>query len=175
MNAFKENFQKWDKSLCLRIYNLKGKKFLNHFMALASRFGNGYFYPFVALILSAFDTSMFRQLFSTGLASFVVEHSTYALVKSKTRRLRPSEVIPSILNRVQLPDRFSFPSGHAAGAFLMATLLSHYYSGMGIPLYATASVISVSRIYNGVHYPSDVMAGTVLGIISARIGLFIAA
>ena len=80
-------------------------------------------------------------------------------------------MLPQIRNLIKFPDRFSFPSGHAAGAFMMATLLRHFYPALTIPFYATASVIGVSRVYNGVHYPSDVMAGTALGIASAQIGL----
>lgn len=70
-------------------------------------------------------------------------------------------------------DQFSFPSGHAAGAFMMATVLNHFYPFLMIPCYAIASIIGVSRVYNGVHYPSDVMAGSALGIFSARIGILI--
>jgi undecaprenyl-diphosphatase len=161
----------WDASLCLRIFNWNGKKIPDRLMSWASRFGNGYLYPVIALVISAFDTSVMRPLISSCMASAVVEATTYKFVKSRTRRLRPSEVLPQIRNLINFPDQFSFPSGHAAGAFMMATLLRHFYPALTIPLYATASVIGVSRVYNGVHYPSDVMAGTLLGIFSANIGL----
>ena len=161
----------WDASLCLRIFKWNGKKIPDRLMAWASRFGNGHLYPVIALAISVFDTSVMRPLFSAGMASAVVEAAAYKFVKSRTRRLRPSEVLPQIRNLIKFPDQFSFPSGHAAGAFMMATLLRHFYPALTIPFYATASVIGVSRVYNGVHYPSDVMAGTALGIASAQIGL----
>jgi undecaprenyl-diphosphatase len=167
-------FQKWDSSLCLTIFNWNGRKILDRIMSFASKFGNGYAYPVFGLFISIFDSSVFGKIFPAGVASFAVEHTAYKLVKTRIKRLRPSEVIPQIRNLVSFPDRFSFPSGHTAGAFLMATLIRHFYPGIDIPLYTAASVIGVSRIYNGVHYPSDVAAGTVLGIASAKVGIFIA-
>lgn len=175
MNRLLNTLDRWDSVLCVKIFNWNGKKILDRLMIGASKFGNGYVYPVVALAVSAFDTSIMRPLFSAGFMSFLVEHSAYKIVKSRTRRLRPSEVLPQIRNLISMPDRFSFPSGHAAGAFVMADLFRHFYPGLGIPLYAAASVISVSRIYNGVHYPGDVVAGTLLGIASSRIGLGIMA
>jgi undecaprenyl-diphosphatase len=171
MNKLLHRLDRWDALLCVKIFNWNGKKFLDRLMLGASKFGNGYVYPVVAVAISIFDNSVMRPLFSAGLMSFLVEHSAYKLVKSRIRRLRPSEVLPQIRNLISMPDQFSFPSGHAAGAFMMATLLRHFYPALGIPFYATASVISVSRIYNGVHYPSDVMAGSLLGVASARIGI----
>jgi undecaprenyl-diphosphatase len=155
----------------MRIFKWNGKKVPDRLMSWASRFGNGYFYPVIAVTISIIDTSVMKPLLSAGFASAVVEHTAYKFVKARTRRLRPSEVLPQIKNLINFPDQFSFPSGHAAGAFMMATLLSHFYAGMAIPLYTTASVIGISRVYNGVHYPSDVAAGTLLGIASANIGL----
>jgi undecaprenyl-diphosphatase len=162
---------RWDASLCLRIFKWNGKKVPDRLMSWASRFGNGYLYPVIALIISVFDSSVMKPLFSAGMASAVVEATAYKFVKSRTRRLRPSEVLPQIRNLIKFPDQFSFPSGHAAGAFMMATLLRHFYPALAVPFYVTASVIGVSRVYNGVHYPSDVVAGTALGIASAHIGL----
>jgi undecaprenyl-diphosphatase len=140
-------------------------------MSWASRFGNGHLYPVIVLAISVFDTSVMRPLFSASMASAVVEATAYKFVKTYTRRLRPSEVLPQIRNLINFPDQFSFPSGHAAGAFMMATLLSHFYHELAVVFYALAAVIGLSRVYNGVHYPSDVAAGTLLGILSANIGL----
>ena len=61
----------------------------------------------------------------------------------------------------------SFPSGHAATSFACATVLSHYAPRLRVPLFALATLISLSRIYNGMHYPTDVLAGAVLGVLTA--------
>jgi membrane-associated phospholipid phosphatase len=63
----------------------------------------------------------------------------------------------------------SFPSGHASSSFAIATVVTNYYGKKwGIPLYAFAGLIAVSRIEKGAHWPSDVVVGAALGYISGR-------
>ncbi len=177
MNRSTRKFLKFllrlDRDLAIFISGLNGRKLLDRVMVGFSRFGNGYVYPFVVLGVTAFDTQIMRPFFSAGLASFVVQHSAYKFVKSRTRRLRPFEAIPQIRKIISFPDRFSFPSGHAAGAFMAATLFGYFYPGSGMACYSVASLVGFSRVYNGIHYPSDVLAGSLLGVISARLGLMI--
>jgi undecaprenyl-diphosphatase len=61
----------------------------------------------------------------------------------------------------------SFPSGHAATSFACATVLSAYAPRYRVPFFALATLIALSRIYNGMHYPTDVLAGAVLGVLTA--------
>jgi undecaprenyl-diphosphatase len=61
----------------------------------------------------------------------------------------------------------SFPSGHTATAFAGATMLASYAPRLRVPLYVLAVLIGLSRLYNGVHYPTDVIAGAVLGLLVA--------
>jgi membrane-associated phospholipid phosphatase len=62
----------------------------------------------------------------------------------------------------------SFPSGHTSQIFFMMTLLIHGFSlgiGASVAIYAVASVVGFTRIYVGAHYPRDVIAGVVLGLV----------
>lgn len=160
-----------DSRMCIRISGWNGKRFIDKIMYAASHFGYGYLYPVIGGILLALDYAHTQVIFHVGITSFMIEHVIYRFAKKKIKRLRPFNVLPGIKRLMRIPDEFSFPSGHAAGAFLMATLLNHFYPSLSIPFYSTASLIGFSRVYNGVHYPSDVMAGSVLGFLSARIGL----
>jgi undecaprenyl-diphosphatase len=63
----------------------------------------------------------------------------------------------------------SFPSGHASTAFAGATMLAAFAPRLRGPLYALAVLIALSRLYNGVHYPTDVLAGAALGTATARL------
>jgi undecaprenyl-diphosphatase len=58
----------------------------------------------------------------------------------------------------------SFPSGHAMTAFAGATMLAAYLPRYRVPLLALAALIALSRLYNGVHYPTDVLVGAATGV-----------
>jgi undecaprenyl-diphosphatase len=77
-------------------------------------------------------------------------------MKSLVSRPRPQEALAGSFTH-------SFPSGHAATAFLMATLLSERYPRAKEFFYGAAVLVAVSRLLIGVHYPSDVLAGAFLG------------
>lgn len=173
-------FKKWqqrlktaDQKVAIHIYKWGGKRFRDRIMYLFSHIGYGYLYPVILLIIFYLDKGRARLLLPAGIVAFGLEVISQTLIKMKANRPRPFESLPEILNRMGAPDKWSFPSGHAAGAFLMATLGMHAYPGMSLYLYSFASAVGISRVYMGVHYPSDVMAGSLLGFISARLGLAI--
>jgi undecaprenyl-diphosphatase len=61
----------------------------------------------------------------------------------------------------------SFPSGHAATSFACATVLAVLVPRLRVPVYVLATLIAFSRVYNGMHYPTDVLAGALLGVLTA--------
>ncbi len=64
---------------------------------------------------------------------------------------------------------FSFPSNHAVNTFAVAATFSHFFRKTALPMFSIAAVVAFSRVYVGVHYPSDVVAGAILGGIIAGI------
>ena len=85
----------------------------------------------------------------------------YAL-KIVIHRPRPYEVLP--IMPLELAENLrSLPSGHTAAAFLSATILSRFYGKYMVVLFVIAASIGFSRIYIGVHYPLDVIAGAITG------------
>lgn len=66
---------------------------------------------------------------------------------------------------IAMPTDFSFPSGHTMASFAAATVLWHWNRKVGIAAYLLAAVIAFSRLYLFVHFPSDVFAGAVIGIL----------
>jgi membrane-associated phospholipid phosphatase len=67
-----------------------------------------------------------------------------------------------------MPSSTSFPSGHSGSAAAFAIAVGDVLPGLGMPLQMAAAVVAFSRIYTGVHYPSDIVAGAVIGGLLGR-------
>jgi membrane-associated phospholipid phosphatase len=104
------------------------------------------------------NDARFRGL-SYDIAQVTIVDALYAgILKKAVGRERPDG-----------SDKLSFPSGHTSNAFAWATVANHYYGAkLGIPSYALAGLIGVSRLESNAHHLSDVVAGAALGVIVGR-------
>ena len=102
-------------------------------------------------------------------ASFLVSGIITQTTKHVVNRKRPFEAYPYINRRVEENAWLSFPSGHTSAAFCTATSLSLRYSKWFVIIssYLYAASVAWARMYQGVHYPSDVLAGAFVGAGSA--------
>lgn len=90
------------------------------------------------------------------------------ILKNVIARVRPYEVIEGLKIIVKAPMDTSFPSGHSAASFAAGVvLLRNLPKKAGIPLFVLAWLIALSRLYVGVHYPTDVVAGILSGTLIA--------
>ena len=86
------------------------------------------------------------------------------ILKPLFGRIRPSHIFLDGLNLlVSKGGKWSMPSNHASNIFTLTVILSYFYSRVKLPLYSLAVLIAVSRVYVGVHYPGDVIVGSVFG------------
>jgi undecaprenyl-diphosphatase len=101
-----------------------------------------------------------------GLASIALTSTVVnAVLKPLQHRRRPDRAAYAVplARHVAMPVSTSFPSGHAASAFAFAAGVTHELPTVGIPVHGAAAVVAYSRVHSGVHYPLDVVAGSVLG------------
>ncbi len=120
----------------------------------------------IALAISGFSWSRPWLWTRVGVAILIAEGVSGAL-KEQIGRDRPPLADPDPEPLVRLPVTHSFPSGHATVSFACATVLALAVPRLWAPLYALAVLISFSRVYVGVHFPLDVLAGAVLGVLIA--------
>lgn len=135
-----------------------------------SKLGDGGPYAVLGLLLAMLEPSYGLTVLMVGVCAYLIELPVYWVLKNSIKRDRPhiqqgfrAFIVPS--------DKFSFPSGHTAAAFVMATTLSFFYPTFALAYYALALLIGTSRVLLGVHYPTDIIAGMVLGLTSATIAL----
>jgi undecaprenyl-diphosphatase len=126
---------------------------------LLSRIGTlGLVWLAIALVLAL----LWRRpwLFAAVLVADVVADLLAELGKTIVHRHRPFE------HQLGPPtNTHSFPSGHTSTSFACATVLAAYAPRLRVPLYVLAALIALSRLYNGDHYPLDVLGGLALGLL----------
>jgi len=107
-----------------------------------------------------------RRRWARALASVVGTYLLNTAIKGVFRRARPAfDDLPAL---IATPTALSFPSAHASSSFAAARAYSALLPAA--PLYATAAAMGLSRVYLGVHYPTDIAAGALLGTIAGSAG-----
>ena len=119
------------------------------------------------LILAAF-LLLFKKTRKCGLSIMISMAVCYLLgnmfLKNVIARPRPCSMDSSIALLIPTPGEFSFPSGHTLHGFTAATAIFLYFKKPGIAALILAALIAFSRMYLFVHFPTDILAGMILGI-----------
>jgi len=138
---------------------------------LISHLGDGFYYAILGVMLMWLEVDYGSDFFISGIIAFALELPVYFILKNSIRRNRPCDVIAGFEAFLVPSDKFSFPSGHTAAAFVMASLTHYYYPEYGLLAYICAILIGMSRVLLGVHYPGDILAGMILGLASYKFSL----
>jgi undecaprenyl-diphosphatase len=141
------------------------------FFASLSRLGNGVFwYALMALLPVLYGPAALPvtlRMALAGLAGVVI----YKSLKARTARSRPYSVLHEI-DLIERPlDAGSFPSGHTLHAVSFTLIATAAYPELAWLLVPFASLIALSRLVLGLHYPSDVLAGAAIGFAIAHTAL----
>jgi undecaprenyl-diphosphatase len=105
-----------------------------------------------------------EALTAVALSSAVVNIAA----KGVAHRQRPTTAVPDS-RALEHPSSSSFPSGHSASAAAFSGVMAHRLPTIAVPINAVAASVAFSRVYTGVHYPSDVAVGWAMGRIAARV------
>lgn len=156
--------QSSDHRLMRRVNRWRAPRWFRLFMILATRMGDGWlWYAIGAVVLIWGGHSRFAAIGSAGLA-VLSGIAVFSLLKRISHRKRPCDLEPHCWASILPPDQFSFPSGHTITAFAIATTLGFFYPDFLAALLAIAVSIAASRIILGMHFLSDVLAGSVIGV-----------
>jgi undecaprenyl-diphosphatase len=159
----------FDKNM-VHFFSKRRRRALTAFMRFMTQVGDGLVWFLLCVVFIAINLNAGMALTFASLIQILFQK----IIKHIFVRQRPYVRFEEISHEMSPPDRFSFPSGHTAGAFVIAFVFYYFYPFLFIPMLIIASVIGFSRIYLGLHYPTDVLAGVILGFLSARLGIYLA-
>lgn len=173
-----EDLKQFDTELFLAI-NGKHSAFFDTIMYWAS--DKLFWFPFYAVLL-VFLVRIYKKFAIYVLLAITVtitlcDQTASGLLKNLVKRLRPSHE-PTLVQLVRLSEagpggNYGFVSSHSANAFGLVTflffLLPAKYNWLKIVLLFWALLVSYSRIYNGVHYPFDILGGALVGVLSGSL------
>lgn len=162
-----------DHRLMRRVHRWRAPRWFRILMILSTRCGDGWLWYATGLILFFYGGShRFDALAAAGSAA-VAGIVLFRALKKASHRQRPCDIEPHCWSSVLPPDRYSFPSGHSITAFAVAVSVGLFYPQLMFSLLTAALLIAASRIILGMHFLSDVVVGSSIGILLAIISFHI--
>ncbi len=158
-----QRIQTWDETWCLRFNRVSTRSSVRKAFRLISRLGDGVFwYVLMLWLLVRYQAAAVQpvlHMIAAGLVCTVL----YKWLKRKTHRPRPFDTHQAICCGSAPLDQFSFPSGHTLHAVAFSVVALAYYPALAWLLFPFTALVAVSRLVLGLHYPSDVLAGVLIG------------
>jgi undecaprenyl-diphosphatase len=173
MKPWLQHLNELESSIC-RTWSRSGqRRWIQRPFAIVSRLGDGVFwYSLMAILpliygLEGLKASLHMCI--TGGVAF----GLYKSLKGVTRRQRPCEYASDIIALVPPLDRYSFPSGHTLHAVSFSAVAVYYFPPLAWLLIPFTLLVASSRVLLGLHYPSDVLVATLIGLTLAYSSLSI--
>ena len=166
--------QNADISILLYIQEHIRKEWMNGFWRAITFLGDGgWFWILCAVVLLAVPKTR-KTGYAAALSLIFGAIVTNLLLKNIVARPRPFAEIEALIPMITKPKDFSFPSGHTTASFAVAlVMLRMLPKKFGIPAVVLAALVAFSRLYLGVHYPTDVLAGFVIALVGSTLSVWI--
>lgn len=125
----------------------------------------------IAVALILFLNRKYRKIGVFSIVSLIIcALAVNVILKPLIHRPRPFSELADITLLIKAPKDYSFPSGHTAASFVMVYIFFRHIKKYFIPVLITGILITFSRMYLSVHFPSDIIAGIIIGIFSGYAG-----
>jgi undecaprenyl-diphosphatase len=153
-----------DHRLMRRVHRWRAPRWFRILMIVATRGGDGWLWYAFGLILLVYGGEQRFVAIGAAGSSAAAAIFLFRTLKGASRRKRPCEIEPHCWASILPPDKYSFPSGHSITAFAVAIPLGLFYPYLWPSLLTVACLIAASRIILGMHFLSDVLAGSAIGV-----------
>tara|TARA_B110000014_G_C20115228_1_gene588791 strand:- start:755 stop:1354 length:600 start_codon:yes stop_codon:yes gene_type:complete len=155
----------YDRALMIWLHG-KHIKILDHIMPFITDADNWILPILLLIVILGFKGGKRGKIaLSVLIISLSITDSICAqILKPFFERIRPSHIaIEGVNLLVSKGGKWSMPSNHASNMFSLAVILTYFYDRFKVPLFSLATLIAISRVYVGVHYPADVVVGAFIG------------
>jgi len=157
--------QSSDHRLMRRVHRWRAPRWFRIVMISATRGGDGWLWYALAIIILLYGGPHRFAAVGSGTSAAAAGIFLFRTLKHASRRKRPCEIEPHCWASMLPPDEYSFPSGHSITAFAVAMSIGLFYPQLQGCLLAVAVLIAGSRIILGMHFLSDVLAGSAIGVV----------
>jgi undecaprenyl-diphosphatase len=139
--------------------------FLDKFFSIITNVTNWYIAYIILAGIAVVKGGTRGRIVVAGLILLVIfsDQTGYRVLKEFFQRLRPCDVLTDVILPVGCTGTSSFPSNHALNNFAVAVFATRFYPNYKWAFFITASLVALSRVYLGLHYPSDIVGGAVIG------------
>lgn len=154
-----------DHRLMRHVHRWRAPRWFRVLMIAATRGGDGWLWYALGGILYVYGGEHRFAAIGAGTSAAIAGILLFRALKRTSCRKRPCDIEPHCWASILPPDKYSFPSGHSITAFGVAIPVGMFYPQLLLCLLLAAVLIAASRIILGMHFLSDVLAGSGLGIL----------
>ncbi len=142
---------------------------MDYCMIFITNLGNGLILSFLMALIIYFNPSTggknLRRNLTMAAIALISSGLVVTMIKELVDRPRPLEHLKDLRAVYEILRWRSFPSGHSAAGFAAAVFLSNRIKNYRVVFYGLAALVAVSRVYLAVHYPSDIIVGSIIGVV----------
>lgn len=156
-----------ERLVALWMHGASTRDWVVNVLKVVSRVGDGWIWYVTVVVLPLLDTHSGASASVRMICVGIVDITVYKIVKRWIARPRPFRTCAGIRECTPSLDEYSFPSGHTLHSVACSVILTAYYPMLGFVVWPLTGLIAVSRVVLGLHYPSDVVVGALIGAITA--------